>query len=278
MYGFLRKQPGRVMKFVRVAPRTRGLCSVTRAGDDGGQRQRVVADLARGIVAGERAALSRSISLVESKLRSQRVAARELLAAVLPQRSSNSTALRVGISGPPGTGKSTLIETLGGVFLNRGHQLAVLAVDPSSQRSGGSIMGDKTRMQKLAADRRAYIRPSPSQGTLGGVARRTEDAVLLCESAGYDRVIVETVGVGQSEVLGAIRGPLTSCCPVAPCHRSQYLLQHLTACLAARLSSRLSSRRLITASSPPHHHLIAASSSPHRRFITAPAGRWPWRD
>ncbi|KAL1524229.1 hypothetical protein AB1Y20_019135 [Prymnesium parvum] len=155
--------------------------------------------LSRAILAGERAALSRGISLVESRLTTQREAARMLLKHVLPQRSA-SASLRIGVSGPPGTGKSTLIEALGGVLLDRGHRLAVLAIDPSSHRTGGSVMGDKTRMPRLAADRRAYIRPSPSQGTLGGVARRTEEAALLCECGGYDRVIVETVGVGQSEV------------------------------------------------------------------------------
>ena len=121
---------------------------------------------------------------------------------VLPHRATAGT-LRIGISGPPGTGKSTLIESLGLELAERGHRIAVLAVDPSSHRSGGSILGDKTRMPRLSSDARAFIRPSPAQGVLGGVARHTEDVALLCESAGYDRVIVETVGVGQSEVVVA---------------------------------------------------------------------------
>jgi|EP00908_Phaeocystis_cordata_P024205 LAO/AO transport system kinase len=158
---------------------------------------RPIGQLATAVCRGERVALSRALTLVESKHPRRQQEASQLLSAVLPKRPPQT--LRVGISGPPGTGKSTLIEALGGELLSRGHRLAVLAVDPSSHRSGGSIMGDKTRMPTLSADERAFIRPSPSQGMLGGVARRTSDSILCCECAGYDRVIVETVGVGQSE-------------------------------------------------------------------------------
>ena len=160
-------------------------------------RHATVSQLAAAMCRGDRVALSRALTLVESKNRQNQKDASQLLSAVLPQRPPQS--LRIGISGPPGTGKSTLIEALGGELVSRGHRLAVLAVDPSSQRSGGSIMGDKTRMPTLAVNQRAFIRPSPAQGVLGGVARRTSDAILCCECAGYDRVIVETVGVGQSE-------------------------------------------------------------------------------
>lgn len=158
------------------------------------------AKLAEALLRGERFALSRAITLVESRAPQHRSAVNTLLTAALPQRYAGTSSLRIGISGPPGAGKSTLIEALGNELLSRGNTLAVLAVDPSSTRSGGSVLGDKTRMPTLAADRRAFVRPSPAGGTLGGVARRTEDAMLLCECAGYDRIIVETVGVGQSEV------------------------------------------------------------------------------
>ena len=154
-----------------------------------------VSQLASAMCRGDRGALSRALTLVESKKHQKE--ASQLLSVVLPQRPPHS--LRIGISGPPGTGKSTLIEALGGELVSRGHRLAVLAVDPSSQRSGGSIMGDKTRMPTLSVNQQAFIRPSPAQGVLGGVARRTSDAILCCECAGYNRVIVETVGVGQSE-------------------------------------------------------------------------------
>jgi LAO/AO transport system kinase len=163
---------------------------------------RSAAAIAAALLQGERLALSKAITLVESTRPASRESADELLALVLPHR-DRVRPLRVGISGAPGTGKSTLIESLGTELVDRGHRVAVLAVDPSSYRSGGSVLGDKTRMPQLSADPRAYIRPSPAQGVLGGVARHTEDVVLLCESAGYDRVIVETVGVGQSEVVVA---------------------------------------------------------------------------
>ena len=159
--------------------------------------------LAKAVLARDRRALSRAITLVESQAPAHRRQARELLAALLPQKPKAPKTLRLGISGSPGTGKSTLIEAFGAELLSRGHRLAVLAVDPSSQRSGGSIMGDKTRMPNLSAAPDAYVRPSPSRGVLGGVARRTEDALLLCECGGHDRLIVETVGVGQSETVVA---------------------------------------------------------------------------
>ena len=160
----------------------------------------MAARLADALLARDRAALSRAITLAESRAPRHREAINTMLNALLPRRAGLRSSLRIGISGPPGAGKSTLIEALGNELLSRGNALAVLAIDPSSSRSGGSILGDKTRMPTLAADRRAFVRPSPTRGALGGVARRTEDAILLCECAGYDRVIVETVGVGQSEV------------------------------------------------------------------------------
>ncbi len=155
-----------------------------------------VDDLARRIVAGERRALARSITLVESLRQDDQAIARALLDALLPH---TGRALRVGISGTPGVGKSTFIEALGTRLLAQGRRVAVLAVDPSSPTTGGSILGDKTRMERLAHDDRAFVRPSPSGGALGGIASRTREAMLLCEAAGFDVVLVETVGVGQSE-------------------------------------------------------------------------------
>jgi LAO/AO transport system kinase len=148
------------------------------------------------VVAGRRAAVSRAITLVESSRPEHRAQARDLLAALpVPEQ----PAVRVGISGVPGVGKSTFIEALGGRLTGAGHRVGVLAVDPSSRRTGGSVLGDKTRMPELAADERAYIRASPSAGTLGGVARATSQALSVLEAAAYDVVLVETVGVGQSE-------------------------------------------------------------------------------
>jgi len=157
-------------------------------------------ELAMRVRAGDRRALARSITLVESTRADRRAEAAALLDEVLP---ATGAAVRVGISGTPGAGKSTFIDELGSHLTAAGHRVAVLAVDPSSRRSGGSIMGDKTRMERLARDPRAFIRPSPSGGTLGGVARRTREAALLCEAAGFDVVLVETVGVGQSETVVA---------------------------------------------------------------------------
>ena len=156
----------------------------------------LVDPLAAGLLAGERRALARAITLVESTRADHRQRATALLAELAPK---TARTLRVGISGVPGAGKSTLIEALGAQLLDDGHRLAVLAVDPSSSLSGGSILGDKTRMPRLASDPRAFIRPSPAGRTLGGVARRTRESVLLVEAAGYDVVFVETVGIGQSE-------------------------------------------------------------------------------
>jgi LAO/AO transport system kinase len=145
----------------------------------------------------QRRALSKAITLLESKRSDHRSLADDLLTKILP---FTGRSLRIGISGVPGVGKSTFIETLGLYLIGQGHRVAVLAIDPSSSVSGGSILGDKTRMEQLSVNEAAYIRPSPSGGTLGGVASYTREAMLVCEAAGYDVVIVETVGVGQSEV------------------------------------------------------------------------------
>jgi LAO/AO transport system kinase len=149
-----------------------------------------------GVLAGDRSLLGRAITLVESTREDHAELAQELLVRLLPQTGG---AQRVGMTGVPGAGKSTLIDKLGSHLTGAGHRVAVLAVDPSSSRRGGSILGDKTRMQALAADPAAFIRPSPSSGSLGGVTRSTREALLIVEAAGYDVVIVETVGVGQSE-------------------------------------------------------------------------------
>ncbi|XEK82187.1 methylmalonyl Co-A mutase-associated GTPase MeaB [Mumia sp. Pv4-285] len=156
-----------------------------------------VEDLAARVREGQRAAVARAITLVESRRDDHREAARELLALLTPHAGG---AVRVGISGVPGVGKSTFIESLGTYLTGTDHKVGVLAVDPSSVRTGGSVLGDKTRMPELAAHPAAYIRPSPSAGTLGGVARATTQAILVLEAAGFDVVLVETVGVGQSEV------------------------------------------------------------------------------
>jgi LAO/AO transport system kinase len=152
--------------------------------------------LANDLRAGSRAALARAITLVESRRADHQTAARELVQALLPH---TGEAIRVGITGSPGVGKSTTIDALGMGLIEQGHKVAVLAVDPSSARTGGSILGDKTRMARLSASDQAFIRPSPSSGTLGGVAAKTREAMLLCEAAGFDVILVETVGIGQSE-------------------------------------------------------------------------------
>jgi len=159
-------------------------------------RRPPIAELEAGIRDGARTSLSRAITLAESRRRDDRESAQELIARLLP---ATGGATRLGLTGVPGAGKSTAIEALGLWLIERGHTVAVLVIDPSSARTGGSILGDKTRMQKLSASE-AFIRPTPSGGVLGGTARRTREAILLCEAAGFDVVLVETVGVGQSEV------------------------------------------------------------------------------
>lgn len=152
--------------------------------------------LAAALRSGDRATLARAITLIESKRADHRSEAHRLVQELLP---FTGKAIRVGITGSPGVGKSTTIDALGSQLTAQGYKVAVLAVDPSSTRTGGSILGDKTRMARLSADENAFIRPSPSSGTLGGVAAKTRETMLLCEAAGYDVILVETVGVGQSE-------------------------------------------------------------------------------
>jgi LAO/AO transport system kinase len=156
-----------------------------------------VNDYVSGILAGDRTLLSRAITLVESELPAHQETARSIIEACLPH---SGKSIRIGITGVPGVGKSTFIEALGKHITAEDHQLAVLAIDPSSQQTGGSILGDKTRMEALASDPKAYIRPTPSRGSLGGVARKTRETILLCEAAGFDVIFIETVGVGQSEI------------------------------------------------------------------------------
>lgn len=156
-----------------------------------------VEELVDGILHGDRTMLSRAITLVESSLYEHQKKAQEVIERCLPY---SGKSIRLGITGVPGAGKSTVIESMGTMLTSHNHKVAVLAIDPSSERSKGSILGDKTRMEQLSVDPNAFIRPSPSAGSLGGVARKTREIILLCEAAGFDVIIVETVGVGQSEV------------------------------------------------------------------------------
>ncbi len=165
--------------------------------DDSRKSQYDVSELAEGVLAGDRAALARAITLIESAAPQHHEAAQALLAELIPH---SGESIRIGITGVPGAGKSTFIDTLGCYLTERGHRVAVLAIDPSSSLTGGSILGDKTRMERLARDENAFIRPSPTGGILGGVAGGTREAILLCEAARYDVILVETVGTGQSEV------------------------------------------------------------------------------
>ncbi|MEG0794958.1 MAG: methylmalonyl Co-A mutase-associated GTPase MeaB [Odoribacter sp.] len=154
-------------------------------------------DYVEGILKGNINILSQAITLVESAKLEHQVIAQEVISRCLP---SSGSSVRIGITGVPGAGKSTFIESFGKYLTKEGHKIAVLAIDPSSERSKGSILGDKTRMEELACDPNAYIRPSPSAGSLGGVARKTREAMILCETAGFDIILIETVGVGQSEI------------------------------------------------------------------------------
>ncbi len=199
-----KKKPGRKPTALNVRPGVDdnhdGLADGVPVSGQAGNRRRLLTaqQYVDGVLSGDRVLLARAITLVESGSAAHQQLAQEVLTAILPLR---KPAHRVGITGVPGAGKSTFIESLGTRLTAQGHKVAVLAVDPSSSLTGGSILGDKTRMEKLAADPNAFIRPSPSSGTLGGVARKTRETMMLFEAAGYDVILVETVGVGQSEIL-----------------------------------------------------------------------------
>ena len=155
-------------------------------------------DLFKEILKGNKVALAKGITLLESSLETDIISSQELISDCLPH-SGNS--IRIGITGVPGVGKSTFIETFGKILTDKGQKVAVLAIDPTSEKTHGSILGDKSRMNKLAVDENAFIRPSPSSGTLGGVSSKTRDSIILCEAAGFDVILIETVGVGQSETI-----------------------------------------------------------------------------
>jgi LAO/AO transport system kinase len=174
-----------------------GPADIAASGSGPRRRAMTTDEYVEGVLSGDRTLLARAITLIESNAQNHQEQAQEVLTALLPKRQPS---IRVGITGVPGAGKSTFIENLGGQLTAAGHQVAVLAVDPSSSVTGGSILGDKTRMEKLATDENAFIRPSPTTGTLGGVARKTRESIVLFEAAGYDVILVETVGVGQSEI------------------------------------------------------------------------------
>jgi LAO/AO transport system kinase len=173
--------------------------SAAQPSDTAGARPRAPIDpdrLVEGVLAGSRAQVARAVTLLESTRADHRALAQDVLTRLLPHAGD---AVRIGVTGVPGAGKSTFIDAFGSLLTGRGHRVAVLAVDPSSTRTGGSVLGDKTRMRRLAADPAAFVRPSPASGTLGGVARATRESIVVMEAAGYDVVLVETVGVGQSE-------------------------------------------------------------------------------
>lgn len=161
------------------------------------RKELTIEDYSNGVLNGERTLLARTITLIESNSEKHRITAKDVLQKLMPYTGNS---IRVGISGVPGAGKSTLIETLGLYLIEGGHKVAVLTVDPSSSLTGGSILGDKTRMEKLSRETNAFIRPSPSGGALGGVAPKTRETILVCEAAGFDVILVETVGVGQNEI------------------------------------------------------------------------------
>ncbi len=168
----------------------------TKKQNAGSDTREITGEMAEKIRSGNRRALARAITLAESIREDHQAMAQTLLTSLLPDTGKS---VRIGISGTPGVGKSTFIEAFGKFLTGRGHKVAVLTIDPSSKRTGGSILGDKTRMEQLSRDPNAFIRPSPSGGSLGGVARRTREVMLLCEAAGFDVILIETVGVGQSE-------------------------------------------------------------------------------
>ena len=171
--------------------------------DASGKSQPDAPTLATAVLAGDRAALARAITLVESSAPQHQGTAQALLSALLPH---SGASIRIGVTGPPGAGKSTFIDNFGCALTERGRRVAVLAVDPSSSLTGGSILGDKTRMERLSRDPRAFIRPTPTGGVLGGVAGKTREAILVCEAAGYDVIIVETVGNGAERSDAALAG------------------------------------------------------------------------